>query len=93
MQTFLRMDARMKLYESMSMADSRDTYRAFGGRRARDLDWFCFREVLGSDWDAYLVLKMPLVWISVSHFFKLFLKFVLVVFAAFWFYFCASCIV
>ena len=42
MQSFFRMDARIKICESMNMADPRDAYSAFGGWRMHDLDWFCF---------------------------------------------------
>ena len=77
MQLSQRMDARLKLYDSMSMAVSRDTYRAFGGRRTRDCDWYCFREVQGSDWDPYLILKRPLRTISDPRFSSFFSSFLL----------------
>ena len=42
MQSFLRMDARIEIWESKNMADPWDAYSVFGGWRMRDLDWFCF---------------------------------------------------
>ena len=75
MQLSPRMDARLKLYDSMSMAVLGDTYRAFGGRRTRDYDWYYFSEVQGSDWDLYLILKRPLRTISDPRFSSFFLKF------------------
>ena len=74
MQLSQRMDARLKLYDSMSMAVLSDTYRAFGGRRTRDYDWYCFSEVQGSDWDLCLILKRPLSTISDPRFSSFFLK-------------------
>ena len=76
MQLSQRMDARLKLYDSMSMAVSSDTYRAIGGRRTHDYDWYCFSEVQGSDWDLCLILKRPLSTISDPRFSSFFSKIV-----------------
>ena len=72
MQLSQRMDARLKLYDSMSMEVLSDTCMAFGGRRTRDYDWYCFSEVQGSDWDLCLILKVPLNQNSITTFSRFF---------------------
>ena len=74
MQLFQWKDARLKLYDSMSMAVQSDTYKAFWGRRAHDNDWYCFSEVQGSDWNLCLILKRSLSAISDPRFSSFFLK-------------------
>ena len=68
-------DARIDQTEFKNRGMFRDTYSAFGRLKKLALDPGSLSECSGSDWDKSWPLKMPITWISTSHFFVIFFTF------------------
>ena len=71
------MDARMVSFDFKNRGMFRDTYSALWSLKMLGFDPGSLSECPGSDWDKSWPLKMPLTWISTSHFFVIFSLFVL----------------
>ena len=82
-QLFYAISERMMLIEFKNMVIPLRTYSVLEGLKMLGFDCFHLLRVLGSDWERYRALRMPLSGILISHFFLVFSNYVLLSHASF----------